>query len=74
MLTNYRYFDAMYIDPLVDKLCEQNMLYSKADKNNLKYDLKVAKEEIEKCVKEELYLSLNSKTQIGRLKNGINFL
>lgn len=43
------YFDAMYIDPLVDKLCEQNMLYSKADKSNLKYDLKVAKEEIEKC-------------------------
>jgi len=27
-----------------------------------------------KCVKEELDLSLNSKTQIGRLKNGIDFL
>lgn len=42
------YFDAMYIDPLVDKLCEQNMLYSKTDKDNLKYDLIVAREEIDK--------------------------
>lgn len=42
------YFDAMYIDPLVDKLIGQNMLYSKADKDNLKYDLMVAREEIDK--------------------------
>ena len=48
LTTEMGYFDAMYIDPLVDKLCEQNMLYSKADKDNLKYDLKVAREEIDK--------------------------
>ena len=41
--------------------------------NNKEY-LKFCKQEIEKCVKEELDLSLNSKTQIGRLKNGIDFL
>ena len=41
--------------------------------NNKEY-LKFCKQEIEKCVKEELDLSLNSKTQIGRFKNGIDFL
>lgn len=41
------YFDAMYIDLLVDKLINQNMLYSKANKDNLKYDLMVAREEID---------------------------
>lgn len=42
--------------------------------HNHKEYLKFCKQEIEKCVKEELDLSLNSKTQIGRLKNGIDFL
>ncbi len=36
--------------------------------------LKFCKQEIEKCVSEELELSLNSKTQIGKLENGIDFL
>ena len=42
--------------------------------HNDKEYLKFCKQEIEKCVKEELDLSLNSKTQIGRLRNGIDFL
>lgn len=42
--------------------------------HNNKEFLKFCKQEIEKCVKEELDLSFNSKTQIGRLKNGIDFL
>ncbi len=42
--------------------------------HNNKEFLKFCKQEIEKCVKEELNLSFNSKTQIGRLKNGIDFL
>ena len=36
--------------------------------------LKLCKQEIEKCVSEKLNLKLNSKTQIGQLKNGIDFL
>lgn len=47
-----------------------DMILIHNDKEYLKY----CRLEIEKCVKEELVLSLNSKTQIGRLKNGIDFL
>ena len=36
--------------------------------------LKLCRQEIEKCVSEKLNLKLNSKTQIGQLKNGIDFL
>lgn len=36
--------------------------------------LKFCKEQIEKCANEQLKLQLNSKTQIGKLSNGIDFL
>lgn len=47
-----------------------DMILLHRDKNYLRYCLK----EIEKICNEELKLSLNSKTQIGKVKNGIDFL
>ena len=47
-----------------------DMILIHNDKNYLKH----CKEEIEKCAKHELNLSLNSKTQIGQLSEGIDFL
>lgn len=47
-----------------------DMILIHNDKEYLKY----CKQEIEKCVNEKLNLQLNSKTQIGQLKSGIDFL
>ena len=47
-----------------------DMILIHNDKEYLKY----CKQEIEKCVNEKLNLQLNSKTQTGQLKSGIDFL
>lgn len=47
-----------------------DMILVHKDKEYLKY----CKRQIEKLAAEELHLSLNNKTQIGQLKNGIDFL
>ena len=47
-----------------------DMILIHRDKNYLRYCLK----EIEKMCNKELKLSLNKKTQIGKVKNGIDFL
>lgn len=47
-----------------------DMIYIHHDKEYLKY----CKEQIKRCVNDKLNLQLNSKTQIGLLKNSIDFL
>ena len=43
------YFDAKFVDPLVDKICEQNTKFKRAEMKDCKLDLQTAIEEIENC-------------------------
>lgn len=76
-----QWFGLFYLN-VVDRLIKENlqikyyvrymddMILIHHDKDYLKF----CKQEIDKCVQEKLNLQLNSKTQIGELKNGIDFL
>lgn len=76
-----QWFGLFYLN-IVDRLIKEklrikyyvrymdDMILIHNDKEYLKY----CKQEIEKCVNEKLNLQLNSKTQIGQLKSGIDFL
>lgn len=76
-----QWFALLYLDQ-IDRLIKEklqikyyvrymdDMILVHEDKNYLRYSLKT----IEKVLKNELDLSLNQKTQIGKVSNGIDFL
>jgi len=51
------YFDAVYTDPLIDKLSKENTKYRKAGFTSIKIEPKLALEEIQKhkfCIKDQV--------------------
>lgn len=49
MTSEMDYFDAKFIDPLVDKICEHNTKFKRTEMKDCKLDLQTAIEEIEIC-------------------------